>query len=404
MALSSNWNSDWASLAVEVLDLILDYLVPMEDYFSFSEVCLQWRHAVCGKLQDLRSNHKRYCRLHQQAPFLLAPTTDGKKPCLYDVVQGKSNCEFELRLGQESCRIEGSSHGWLILLHLDSSKVILYNPFSGEIIHLPPLEEAVFTLISESGLRSPVIPGKRRCVLSMDPDDVINRDEVVLMVTCNAIEHQIAFIKLGEKHWTYVKELQDVKDIACIDSGSCLDVMPQSHARPCKDMTPRPFFYVVDNRGKIFYADVKNSTDDEFYKLRWIPSPSDLYKSVQYLVESPEGDLLRVVKNKGKFFIYKLVWFSRDPRWEEVMDLGDVAIFLGENHSISVTASDFPGCEANSIYFCECNTLFYSSYFCECNTLFCPDEVYVFSLANRTSKRLPSHPREPLLWISSKFV
>ena len=62
-------------------------------------------------------------------------------------------------------------------------------------------------------------------------------------------------------------------------------------------------------------------------------------------MESPEGDLLRVRsnKNENRFLIYKLIWFLRNSRWEEVKDLGDDALFVGDNHSISVSASDFPG-------------------------------------------------------------
>ncbi|RVX10083.1 hypothetical protein CK203_012864 [Vitis vinifera] len=71
MALPSS--SDWPSLPINLLDSILDYLVPMEDYLTFSEVCIEWHYAVRGKLQHLRSNHKRHRRLHQQVPLLMAP-------------------------------------------------------------------------------------------------------------------------------------------------------------------------------------------------------------------------------------------------------------------------------------------------------------------------------------------
>ena len=90
MALLSS--SDWASVPINLLDSILDYLVAIENYFTSSEACIEWKYAVCEKLQHLCSNHKHYCRLHQQVPLLLAPTKDNPRDgCnLYDVMKGKS--------------------------------------------------------------------------------------------------------------------------------------------------------------------------------------------------------------------------------------------------------------------------------------------------------------------------
>ena len=137
MALTSN--PDWTSLPLDLLHSILDYLVPVEDYPTFGEVCPQWKHAVDEKLEDLRSNHKRHCRLHQQFPLLLAPTSNDfgeERFCLYDVMQEKSLLEFDFRMERRKC--EGCSHGWLILV--EDYKVILFNPISGKFIDLPPLE------------------------------------------------------------------------------------------------------------------------------------------------------------------------------------------------------------------------------------------------------------------------
>ncbi|RVX10076.1 hypothetical protein CK203_012863 [Vitis vinifera] len=158
--------SDWASLPINLLDLILNYLVPMEDYLRFSEVCIEWQYAVREKLQHLRSNHKRHCRLHQKVPLLMAPTTDNTRErcCLYDVMTGKSLWEFQLRLGRSKC--EGSSHGWLILVEDDSYK--------------------------ESFPSS-----RRRSVLCIDPD--VNRDEFVLMMTCDGLIRRVAFINQEKK-------------------------------------------------------------------------------------------------------------------------------------------------------------------------------------------------------------
>nr|CAN69312.1 hypothetical protein VITISV_003088 [Vitis vinifera] len=237
MALPSS--SDWASLCINLLGSILDYLVPMEDYFTFGEVCIQWQYAVREKLQHLRSNHKRHCRLHQQVPLLMAPTADNSRErcCLYDVMNGKSLWEVQLRQGRWRCG--GSSHGWLILVNNDSYKVTLHNPFSGKLIHLPPLEKSSFRELS----------GR-------------------------------------EEDWTYIEGLRDVKDIVYSNG----------------------LFYVLDGRGVLFSCDVSND-----FKVRRITSPDIHCALDSYLVESPEGDLLRVIKHERGFVIYKLQWFSKNP-------------------------------------------------------------------------------------------
>ncbi|XP_024021531.1 F-box protein SKIP23-like [Morus notabilis] len=65
-----------------------------------------------------------------------------------------------------------------------------------------------------------------------------------------------------------------------------------------------------------------------------------------YLVQSYKGEFLRV-EREFKYWILT----SPEPRWIEINNLGDGALFLGDNSSISVLASHFVGCKANCIYF-----------------------------------------------------
>lgn len=57
-------------------------------------------------------------------------------------------------------------------------------------------------------------------------------------------------------------------------------------------------------------------------------------------------------RTKG-FHVYKLVSI-RNTR-EIVESLGDVVIFLGGNHSMSLSIKDLQGCESNSIYYTDDN-------------------------------------------------
>ncbi|KAM1099942.1 hypothetical protein ACFX15_006245 [Malus domestica] len=84
-----------------------------------------------------------------------------------------------------------------------------------------------------------------------------------------------------------------------------------------------------------------------------------------YLVESTKGDLWhvrRTVKRKegcdgnltDSFQVYKVVFDKKDRstvEQVEVKSIGDEALFVGGNHSMSFLASNFAGCQPNSIYY-----------------------------------------------------
>ena len=395
MALPSN--SKWASLPGNLLHSILDHLLPMEDYPKFSEVCPLWEKTVSEKLEESRSNHKLHCRLHQALPLLLAPTTMDlpQRFSFYDVMEETSVLDYDSGPGRSHC--EGSSHGWLILVNCYN--VSLYNPLSERIMHLPPLETSISKYGSMISWRRGSVgetdvfrPPPRRGVLSDDPK---NGDFVLMMRHTSyvhntntnyhhndGIKHMIVFIRSGDEDWTY-QELHGVEDIVYSNG----------------------FFYLLDRTGMLFSCEVKR----DGYKLRQIPShslenPNGVWES-SYLVESPGGDLLRVIQKHNGFRVYKLVWIdSRNSIWEEVTDLGDVALFLGKNHSISVTASDFLGCKSNAIYYSQHST-------CFCQPVFGSKEgsAYIFSLSDKkiVKSLYPlCHPKcgQPLLWISPNIV
>ena len=374
---------DWRSLPTEVLDLILDYLAPINDYFAFSEVCLQWQHAVLEKLPHLPSHHKRHCRHHQQLPLVLEIFSihDSDSCSLYDVMKRKTVGSVKpWQRGYWEC--EGFSEGWLILIHDDHSllfKVVLRDLFSGREIHFPPIRK---TLSSVNNRSTP--PRRRRYALSVDPDlkSSKDNDEFVLMISWSD-SLNIAFFKPENKDWVYIEDICDVKDIVYMNG----------------------LFYVINGRG-ILYSVSISSCDDVYYKVRRITSHDDEnYKPLSYLVESPEGDLLGInvkinqINHQPKIAIYKLVWFSKNPRWEKVKSLGDVALFLGMSRSISVTASDFPGCrtaDGGEVRECNSNSVYFSSHD--------GPYAYIFNVKNRTVRILYMQMPESLVWVSPKFV
>ena len=61
------------------------------------------------------------------------------------------------------------------------------------------------------------------------------------------------------------------------------------------------------------------------------------------------GSRLHLKNVTYKFEIYE--WNFDKHKWIKKETLDDVALFLGNNSSVFVVASKFPGCEPNCIYF-----------------------------------------------------
>ncbi|VVA23772.1 PREDICTED: F-box [Prunus dulcis] len=65
--------------------------------------------------------------------------------------------------------------------------------------------------------------------------------------------------------------------------------------------------------------------------------------------EGRDGDLLT-----DSFKVYKVVFDDKDGsivHQVEVESIGDEALVVGDNHSAPVLASNFPGCQPNSVHY-----------------------------------------------------
>ena len=58
---------------------------------------------------------------------------------------------------------------------------------------------------------------------------------------------------------------------------------------------------------------------------------------------------MTIKRETSKFKIFELN-YGRN-KWIAIDNLNDAALFLGDNSSICVLASKFPGCQANCIYY-----------------------------------------------------
>lgn len=224
------------------------------------------------------------------------------------------------------------------MVHTDSHHVYLFNPFmsvNGVQISLPPL--TAFDNFPSHAVSTEYCLVK--AVLSSDP--VLDKDYVVMALYGGY--HRLALFKPREKNMTW----------ASLDDRSFANIIY------FKDR-----FYVVDKEGALFVCDIE--CDDPKLKVAMVtPTMYEEETNQIYLVECC-GELLQVKREvrydspvyfTTGFRVFKLDFV--DLKWVQVKDLFGQVLFVGDNSSISLPASDLPGCEKNCIFFTDDNYYWY---------------------------------------------
>nr|XP_011470415.1 PREDICTED: F-box protein At2g26160-like [Fragaria vesca subsp. vesca] len=322
---------DWSQLPKNLLNSVLGRLELLGDYLRFSIVCKPW-YWVAKDNKNIFAT-RQSCH---PPPMLLINTDNEDTWKVYNVMDNKL-LDMEVRL--PNTRFCGSSKGWLIYVEKNNYAITLVNPFfrvrgrrekQNSLIHLPPLLPPI-----NDFYRQHFDYLVHKVVISADP--LLNANECIVVVITEPFS-QLAFIRLGkDSTWTFV----DWRHRA------------------------RGFCEVVFLEGKLYGVQCDNRVlsceiNSRFHSGLKIVARSFLINwTKNYLVYLNEKGLLLVhrliVKDEDgrprtvKFVIYKLNFNKR--KWIEINTLGDVALFVGDNSSFSVTASSFRGCLPNSVYF-----------------------------------------------------
>ncbi|XP_059437046.1 F-box protein SKIP23-like [Corylus avellana] len=346
--------SDWACLPEDLLDLILSRLVTLSDYVRFSTVCMPWHTFALEKYDG-----ERHLKLStHQPPLLFLPHTRGSKEeeITISIHNFSKTYELESFTPIGSQRWHGSSHGWLISVD-ENFAITLSNPFCSKlkggddgIIRLPPVPYKNCYCIE-------------KVILSANP--TMTPDDYTVMIIFN-MYGKLTFIRAGDKEWTYINKCHNVDDV----------------------IYSKGLFYALDGTCSVITCDIS-----EHYPMlnkvspRLSPnlSPDEEVQEIKnYIVESAGGDLLQLlrfmdwttvvhgdntkrithVETKG-FRAFKLLFLNGESKWVETKNLGNGSLFLGENNSTYMSASDCLGCHPNSIYFteyCPPHTYFAHSY------------------------------------------
>ncbi|KAM6543586.1 hypothetical protein CsatB_008033 [Cannabis sativa] len=361
---------DWTQLPPELVESISNNLTTYADYLRFRVVCRSWRSSVPSTPNNLPP----------QLPWLMLPKSRHRRPHSAAFFNLSSNKVYLINLpealshGKRCC---GSSHGWLVILD-ETPSLLLLNPLTRSKFHLPPISTFPNVLrfsYSEIGreyaLRSPSGESYtqnlrqirdsfvKKVVLSSSPKE--STGFVAL-----AILHEtgdLAFCKSGDQTWTFIEGASSYSE----------DVIHYNSS-----------FYAVNKYGVVAVCDVGESTSPSVSII--IETPTQVGADMQYLVSSKD-DLVLVSRyleidydNSEELYrtvgfnVFRLDWSDEDePKWDKVNDLGDQMLFIGKNSSLSISASDFPGCVGNCIYFTDdYSELNYESVFGEFDSgIFC---------------------------------
>jgi hypothetical protein len=342
---------DWTELPPELLHTISTNLTILKDYVRFRSVCVTWRI----------STPKKPSHLPIQLPWLMLPksrTQQTQKRGFYSLTEDKVNF-LDLPEVTNRRRRCGSSHGWLVIVD-ETPAIFLLNPLTRSRVHLPPLSnfpnvvsfdfynigreyslkthDGDFYSCSLKEMRDSFI---KKLVLSGSPG---NESDFVALAILNQTG-DLAYCKKGENQWRFIEAAQSYCEDAIFHKGK---------------------FYAVNKYGGVAVCDVSGVSPIVSY----INTPRQSGGDMQYLVTDEDDDILLVTRylelefdvdhyqldiiyNTTEFQVYKLNLSSNGWSWVDVTSLEDKVLFVGENSSLALRASDFPGCKGNRIYYTD---------------------------------------------------
>ncbi|KAK2983661.1 hypothetical protein RJ640_023195 [Escallonia rubra] len=322
---------DWAFLPVNLLDLILDKLVDLSAFASFATVCKRWLSAAI----DNKKQQQRIKTYRKQIPLLFIPSSGkgDETGSLYEVRKNKVILNKFYVPPSFLKRCCGSSQGWLATVELNYA-ITLLNPFTGSVIYLPPIMEPdEYDQLLLGGFEY----GVQKVILSADPLlEGLHNCEVAAIYGNGSL----AITRPGDKGWTYIDKVNGAKFPA--------DIIYHKEKLHYISMWGEVRSVESDGSQTIVALDVGYDANDE-----------------AYIVESTAGDLVLVIGYVGNkvdenqmaalvFHVYKLYQGPDDlTYWTGVDTLDGDVLFLGDNHSLVVSAHEFAGCRPDSIYYTD---------------------------------------------------
>ncbi|KZV20107.1 hypothetical protein F511_00964 [Dorcoceras hygrometricum] len=337
---------DWSELPPELLQTVATNFLNTADYLRFRGVCSSWRIAA-----PINPRH-----LPREFPWLMLPLTSSSRRCFFNPLT-KNLHQLSLPESFHSCRLAGSSHGWHVLIG-ESPSIFLINPLTRARAALPPLSSFpnvlkfdFYSIGKEYTLRSPENDFQycyslkemrdsfvKKVILSHGP---LNEPNFVAFTILNKFG-DLAYCKIGDDSWTIIHEARSY----------CEDVIYRNNS-----------FYAVDKRGSIAICDFNDPNSPP--RVRFLNMPQKIEGDMHYLVDAM-GELFLITRyldfdidmehyhevcKTVKFSVFRLDFHG--PSWEIVNSLDAKLLFLGQNSSFSILASDYRECIGDRVYFTD---------------------------------------------------
>ncbi|KAH7833365.1 hypothetical protein Vadar_005553 [Vaccinium darrowii] len=348
----------WADLVQDLLILIARRVDFVEDFAAFGRVCRSWR------LVAVKENFKG----SQQIPWLMLAEEEEEEEEEGEgddknnrAVNGRRFVSItegvvigKLMLPEARGKRCLETRGWLVTIS-ESGDMNLLHPLTRVQVSLPPITTLKYYYEDEMYNTYIQI---QKAVLSSSPSGS-SKDDYVLMIIYGGSGF-LGFCRCGDKAWTTIEtRLGCFMDITYFNGQ----------------------FYAVNARGMIYVCDVGGRNPTEACpvgsEIQYTVAPNDERRP--YIVEL-EGNLLIVIRdgyyprflgdygNEGineddivdeskieygtrEFLVFKVD--VSNWRGTELHNLGDNALFLGDNASIFVKASKFSGLRPNCIYYTD---------------------------------------------------
>ncbi|KAL6844682.1 hypothetical protein ACP4OV_025341 [Aristida adscensionis] len=354
---AANPSPSWSDLPMDILLSILQRL-HLPEAVAFASVCTSWCSAAtaagvprsCTPMimswRDLlRSRKGRGAKCNSVVACNFRHLHDVHKT--YDVW-------FPPGFSFVACC--GSSHGWLILVN-QQANLVLYNPFTSGMIHLPPITdfscvEAVYgsqgSVEAYRFQRNRVYDAKflatwfyQKGVLSCSPSK--GADYVVMIIHRDT--DWLSFVRAGENKWQV---------------ASTLVVREEDRYADC--VYHNGMFYTVTFQGVVERWDL-DAPDGPAKEVIFAKISHSVHILTRHLVPTPWGDLLevralrarckRMYPNGVMFQILKIDpdGCNKVPLVSPVALLREHAIIIGLNHSACLSTENFSKLRPSCIYF-----------------------------------------------------
>ncbi|KAK4404758.1 hypothetical protein Sango_0844400 [Sesamum angolense] len=319
--------ADWSKLPYDIIHKVATYLMAVEDFLAFSAVCRSWRSVYVAK------------QWHQspQVPWLMLSGIENDS--FRSFISLYRNKVYNSELPEvHGRRCWGSSSGWLVTVGNDLD-IRLHNPFTRVSVNLPPKSSLRIHFGEILGWYEII---EKAFVFKKPCTSHANEEDLLVMIIYGPLK-QLAFCRPGYSSWRTVKD---------ISHTGYIDV---THVKDQIFALCGLGYLVVIDIDSLAVTDINGPQAPEHVALS-LP----LWHWEHLILVESSGDLWMVYQNHTsirrrssvesiEFYVYTFDFSKK--RWIRLSSLGDHAIFVGDNCSMSIRAPERFNCKSNSIYF-----------------------------------------------------